>query len=55
MLAAENTYLCISECMFIHFQETALVQAVQVVQHKKLLLKQAFPPSSGASSASSAT
>jgi hypothetical protein len=37
--------------MFIHFREVALVQAVQVVQHKKLLLKQAFSPSSGASSA----
>ena len=33
----ENTYLCIEECMFIHFQEAALVQAVQVVQHKKSL------------------
>jgi len=27
------------------------VQAVQVVQHKKLLLKHTFPPCSGASSA----
>jgi hypothetical protein len=41
--------------MFIHFRESTPVQAVQVVQHKKPLLKQAFPPSSGASSASSAT
>jgi hypothetical protein len=41
--------------MIIQLQEAALVQVVQVVQHKKLLLKQVFPPSSGASSASSAT
>jgi len=33
----ENIYLCITECMFIHFREVAQVQAVQVVQHKKSL------------------